>query len=217
MRKQKLTSYVSGLVAAGSILACASVSAETDVYVNAGNPLGAFADHGNAEVGDTITLASADQLTVKSFAFEYFLSQKSGNETAQVFFRAMDGINGTPGSILFSSNVFPLELGQQQAFDATLNVPVTQTFTWSVLFQGIEAGEKAGLIFNNPPSVGSSGDFYWVSPSDPLNPNSGFGRFESGQVDNFAAKVTAVPEPSTWAMLVGGLAWVGFLGYRRKA
>ena len=34
--------------------------------------------------------------------------------------------------------------------------------------------------------------------------------------DAVAAQVAAVPEPSTWAMMILGFAGVGFMGYRRK-
>jgi outer membrane lipase/esterase len=34
--------------------------------------------------------------------------------------------------------------------------------------------------------------------------------------DAFVAQVTAVPEPSTWAMLLLGFAGVGCMAYRRK-
>jgi PEP-CTERM motif len=30
------------------------------------------------------------------------------------------------------------------------------------------------------------------------------------------ANISAVPEPSTWAMMILGFAGVGFLGYRRR-
>jgi outer membrane lipase/esterase len=35
--------------------------------------------------------------------------------------------------------------------------------------------------------------------------------------DAFVAQVTAVPEPSTWAMMILGFAGVGFMAYRRKS
>ncbi|WP_196232408.1 PEPxxWA-CTERM sorting domain-containing protein [Bradyrhizobium japonicum] len=40
--------------------------------------------------------------------------------------------------------------------------------------------------------------------------------FEQVRVD-IAAPVTAVPEPSTWAMMILGFAGVGFLAYRRRS
>jgi PEP-CTERM motif len=37
------------------------------------------------------------------------------------------------------------------------------------------------------------------------------------QIDNVAYNVSAVPEPSTWAMTILGFAGVGFMAYRRKS
>jgi hypothetical protein len=35
-------------------------------------------------------------------------------------------------------------------------------------------------------------------------------------IDNVAFNVSAVPEPSTWAMMILGFAGVGFIAYRRR-
>jgi hypothetical protein len=37
------------------------------------------------------------------------------------------------------------------------------------------------------------------------------------QFDNVGVNVSAVPEPSTWAMMILGFAGIGFMAYRRKA
>jgi len=36
-------------------------------------------------------------------------------------------------------------------------------------------------------------------------------------LDNVTVSVAAVPEPSTWAMMILGFAGVGFMAYRRKS
>jgi hypothetical protein len=41
--------------------------------------------------------------------------------------------------------------------------------------------------------------------------------YEALAIDNIGATVSAVPEPSTWAMMLLGFASVGFAAYRRKA
>jgi hypothetical protein len=38
-----------------------------------------------------------------------------------------------------------------------------------------------------------------------------------GFIDNVTVEVAAVPEPSTWAMLLLGFAGIGFMAYRRKS
>jgi hypothetical protein len=40
---------------------------------------------------------------------------------------------------------------------------------------------------------------------------------ESGNVEIGVAAVAAVPEPSTWAMMILGFAGIGFMAYRRKS
>jgi hypothetical protein len=40
---------------------------------------------------------------------------------------------------------------------------------------------------------------------------------ESGNFEIGVAAVAAVPEPSTWAMMILGFCGIGFMGYRRKA
>jgi hypothetical protein len=37
------------------------------------------------------------------------------------------------------------------------------------------------------------------------------------EADSFTVNIGAVPEPSTWAMLLPGFAGIGFMAYRRKA
>jgi hypothetical protein len=38
-----------------------------------------------------------------------------------------------------------------------------------------------------------------------------------GTIETFSSEVAAVPEPSTWAMMILGFAGVGFMVYRRKS
>ena len=216
---------MTGAVAAVSMLSGVSVLADNISYQNGANYLGQFTDHGNKEVGDQITLATSDNV-ITSFKFEYFLNQASGNEQLQVFFRTMDGPNGTPGSVFYTSDPFPALAGQHAPVNTGMSVVLpSQTFTWSVLFSGIEsgAGEKAGLLFYGGPEVGSSDPtFYWLKPSDNPADVNGWGKetavdLPGSEHNNFGARVTTVPEPGTWALLVGGLTWMGFLGFRRKA
>jgi hypothetical protein len=83
---------------------------------------------------------------------------------------------------------------------------------WTVKFSGIEGSEHAGLLYYNPPTVGSSFDDYW------LNNGTGFQLVDSsGIVDNFAAQVTAVPEPSTIALILAGAGALGAARLRRKS
>ena len=115
---------------------------------------------------------------------------------------------------------------------------LSQTFsdvlgtTYTVSFYGVDGGANgdanaflrvavgaAGVTFNDTVSLFTNGTFTFVGTgSDTLiisaqtNPNEWF-------VDNLSvsgAEVGAVPEPSTWAMMLLGFAGIGFMAYRRS-
>jgi hypothetical protein len=71
------------------------------------------------------------------------------------------------------------------------------------------------VCFNNSASACNPGG----SPStvDVFFPSAVSAILESGNVEIGAAAVAAVPEPSTWAMMILGFAGVGFMAYRRKS
>ena len=48
------------------------------------------------------------------------------------------------------------------------------------------------------------------------HPNLELQTFDNFTIDNLSFGVSAVPEPSTWAMMILGFAGVGFMAYRRK-
>ena len=211
-------------ILAGVTLFGASASASI-VYDNSTTYLGSFTDQGNVEAGDEIQLAGTDR-NMTAFSFEYNLSAStgftlSGNETAELFIRARDGGNGlTPGTILYDSGVISLA-GQQTsagfgtitAANTSVQLPANGDVVWTVKFSGIDANEHAGLLYYNPPTVGSSFDDYWIS-----NGQGGFILVDTdGIVDNFGAQLTAVPEPSTIALILAGASAFGITRIRRKS
>jgi hypothetical protein len=62
------------------------------------------------------------------------------------------------------------------------------------------------------PAVGGSPNF----ESQTYSTDAGFITFLSAESLTFEAIATAVPEPSTWAMMILGFMGVGFMAYRRK-
>jgi hypothetical protein len=201
------------------ITSFASVASAGIVYDNSSTYLGSFTDLGNVEAGDEITITSTAR-TMTDFAFEYYLSPgSSGNETAEFFIRARDGNGGlTPGTVLYDSGSVSLAglqtaagFGTLSANGTSVELPANGNLVWTVKFSGIEGTEHAGLLYYNPPTVGSSFDDYW------LNNGTGFQLVDSaGIVDNFAAQVTAVPEPSTIALILAGAGALGAARLRRK-
>jgi hypothetical protein len=86
------------------------------------------------------------------------------------------------------------------------------------------AGFFFGAADNSPFKIGSSDIvtvpngatalFLGLPDANGFNGPSGFYADNSGAFD---VNVNAVPEPSTWAMLVIGFAGVGFMAYRRRS
>lgn len=175
------------------------------------------------EFGDQINLLAPGQWTVTGFKFDYYLNGTfgiSGNETADLKFYANNGPNGSPGTLLYDSGSFTItkgENGYNTVNDTGLQVQVPGNFTWTVLFGGIEAFETAGLLFYNPPLVGSSLDDYWEKGANGL---WALKRFTptGGPVANFGAQVTAIPVPEPGTIQLGlfaGLVWLGYVARQR--
>ena len=60
-------------------------------------------------------------------------------------------------------------------------------------------------------------DYTFTGFSNLLSATWREGALHTFQVDNIAATVSAVPEPATYGMLLGGLGMLAFLGRRKKA
>jgi hypothetical protein len=53
---------------------------------------------------------------------------------------------------------------------------------------------------------------FWTGPADAI-----FSGTQYGSTDWASANISAVPEASTWAMMILGFLGVGFVSYRRKS
>ena len=213
-----------------SLAFCATGLAQTSsiVYDNSTIDLGkTYSPGNNVEFGDQITLAGTDR-TVTDFKFQYFLGGVASGQTALLRFYANDGPaitktlpDGstvsvpTPGSLLYTSPVLTLGAGFQTAEAQGFAVKVPDTFTWTVTFNGLTADQTAGLQLYDPPLVGSSFLDFWQNSGGTWNTYL----FDNGATPgNFAARVTAVPEPATMAFaLLAGLGWAGYLGFKRRS
>ena len=228
MRNMNTGSNLAACLAA-TVLLGASASAQEVIYENTTGGLNVVSDQGTAQIGDMVSFAGSAR-TVTEFAFEYYVNPSaSGNESFQVFIRNHDGSGGFPGSVIYDSgllNTATITGGLDEngfgTFRATgLSLEVPESVTWSVAFSGFEAGE-GGLRFAGDAEVGMSPRFdngtFGASGSDFYlrMGNEGWEVLTQGElVENFAASFTAVPEPSTWALLIGGLATFGFIRRRK--
>jgi PEP-CTERM motif len=110
-----------------------------------------------------------------------------------------------PGQIVLTPNG-PAQL---QLFQSNGDI----TATTPVVVGGLLAGTNTlELIVNNTFNGIDAGN---CGPSDGLCGNNPSNLSFTGSVNDAVA--SAVPEPSTWAMMILGFAGIGFMGYRRKS
>jgi PEP-CTERM motif len=114
---------------------------------------------------------------------------------------------------------FGLQLGLNEKV-GTIGVPLTSA-TWSVTdkFFTVSTNQiytvtlytyvSANVYFGSNALISS-----FVDPTFTIDPATS----DIGQLDLiFSSNIGAVPEPSTWAMMILGFAGVGFAAYRRKS
>jgi hypothetical protein len=225
MTKNSLT-----LAVAFAALANLSAKAQIIAYDNTTAPQNSVTARGNVEVGDEINLTTG-AATLTDFQFEYnYTGPVDGNPAATGILRfyAKDGDAGAlqdvlPGTLLFESAPFTLLDGFHQGAVNGLSLSVPGTFIWTVDFDGIVGtGDNAGLLFYNGVGVGGgpgqSFDDHWEFVGEVSNPTPHWVLTDTpGLIDNFGARVTVVPEPTTIGLLLGGAAVLGLAVRRRKA
>jgi hypothetical protein len=233
------TTFKTAVCLTASVLMGASASAAV-IYDNTETFQGIVTSEPNGtEIGDVVVFGGTDRI-LTGFQFEYFVGGNTGgNEMAQIFLRAMDGpqIEGTtttlPGTLLWSSSTFNIESGYHTVNIDGLQLGVGNSVAWTVVFTGIDAhpetpaadDESAGLLFYldtntqggvNPTffdAVAGSQQHYTVRRGSD-------GTWEllnhPQVVDNLGARFTAIPEPGTWVLLLGGLATLGLVRRRKS-
>jgi hypothetical protein len=120
---------------------------------------------------------------------------------------------GLPGSLtlLGSGDIIPV--GNEFVTASISPVALTAGVTYFVAFQNIN-GIYVNATEGGPISTGlyydeSGGLTFDRGPDGVATPGFGF-------VAEFFGTIPAVPETSTWAMLLLGFAGIGFMAYRRK-
>jgi hypothetical protein len=165
------------------------------------------------------------------FRFEYWGTTTSPGDTfegdvgARIRFYYNDGPpvpdvpgSATPSTIFYDSGLFALQPTSRATFAFTnfvigATVPLTDdlpdTFTWSIQFSGLAAGEAAGVTLYSPPTIGNSFTDYWSN-------DGGIWSLQTNSVPaDFAAQFVAVPEPSSIVLFGLGLAGVLVIARRR--
>ena len=128
----------------------------------------------------------------------------------------------------------PAVLSMQQLDFGTVSILITvaaPVTAFSLNFGTFDGFDVAFLINGHTITSGSTGDINKLDSSFYYQPNDFFGVSDltpfttvlvSSEDENlylnnvaFGAAVSAIPEPSTWAMMMLGFAGLGFLAYRR--
>lgn len=203
------------------------------IYENVGGATGqSTAAVNDIPLGDIISFAGTER-TLTTVSFEYFLSPtRSGNEMATFSLWALDGgtVDGTalPGTQLYTSPTFSISTGTSAEGFGTFNVEdigftVPDSVAWTVTFTGLDTGESAGLLFHNDATgIGTNPTFLDSTTSAQEHftvrreANGSWSLLNhDGVIDNLGIQFQAVPEPTTWALMIGGLAMMGFLRRRK--
>ncbi|MEH2515735.1 hypothetical protein V1279_001308 [Bradyrhizobium sp. AZCC 1610] len=111
---------------------------------------------------------------------------------------------------LISFEVYSTDNGKKNPFDATLQSSTSNTDQLSPLFSA-QALPTDWTFYSAMFTAGAAGPYTFAlnfNPSFRGSPDSDF------VIDDISIK--AVPEASTWAMMILGFLGVGFLGYRRR-
>jgi hypothetical protein len=190
------------------------------VYDNTANPdplaQQFFPNPTGLEFGDQVNLLGTDR-TLSQFSFYYFFSGATAStQSVTVRMYANLGIN-PPVTPFYTSDPIPLSTGANGFNNQTINFPLASnvitlpdTFTWTVQFSNLAAGQTGGLLLYGPPNVGSSFNDFWQNDGTAWS----LMQINNGNTPaNFAAQFSAVPEPGVLAL--GGLGALLLAGLRR--
>jgi hypothetical protein len=215
-----------------------NAGAQTFIYNNSTNDLSTRFSPGTLEVGDEIILAGTERY-LQSFTFEYWGTNTAnpaafaGTIQAQVKIYLNDGaaFNGylSPGTVLYDSGLFSVPSPTSRStltFSAGSDFAPGGLFlgpgpggslltnlTWSIKFSGLGGTDAVGIDLYSPPVVGGNYPDYWEN-------NGGWVLQTNSVAVNFAATMTATPEPSVVALGIAGgvavLAWHRLLRRRNS-
>ncbi|HWA82970.1 MAG TPA: PEP-CTERM sorting domain-containing protein [Fimbriimonadaceae bacterium] len=168
-----------------------------------------------AEGGDQVTLGGTDR-AVTNIDILFYSLWDAGTADVTVNFYKNDGVGGAPGTLLWTSGTMAgmsHVQGLQTYSFAVPSVVVPNTFTWTLgLANRTGSTGDIGPALADPPTVGSSGDFFWYMGSGGWA-TTGWG---GSPVANFGARITAAPVPEPAAFGVLGVGVVALLRRRGR-
>lgn len=210
---------IGGLLA--SVFAASSLMAAgvgPTVYQHSGS--GNFSYTTAAEYGDEVVLQGWERV-ITGFEFDYDANYSlAGGLVFSLYEQNGPVISGaaSPGSLIYSTTL-DISSGRNTVvldFGVDYSNMIPGRLTYTVKFAGLLPGRTGGLIApGGTPVVGLSANDFWEKTGP--GPNDwALKVFAPGSPSaNFAAKITAVPEPGTVALMVAGAGLV-LLAVRRK-
>jgi len=185
---------------------------------------GVVAGKGPLEFGDDLTLTGTARL-VNHFVFQYF-GDIADNVVAMATLRfyANDAIipgksSLAPGSLLWQSDPFKVAKGDNIATVNVPNIPVGDTFTFSLEVPGLAGVSGNQFLLHTTTraaDVGKSFNDLWVK-SGAVWSLLQLGSPAGSQRADFAVQISAVPEPSSLALGGLGALTFGWFALRRRS
>lgn len=193
----------------GASYAQSVVYSNTTTFLNNDMPLLPEWRNDSAEAGDEVWLGgTARTVTGLKMIFNY-RGTEPGTIDLRVRFRTLDEFTNLPGDAFFESDLIQgvqTLAGLNEYNIAIPDVVVPDHFVWTVQAYNRQGSVgELGPAYYNPPSVGFSDDFFWLS--DMGSPWTQY-TWGGDPYANFGAEITAVPEPASILLLAGGIAAV---------
>lgn len=166
------------------------------------------------EVGDDVWLVGSDRTVTELSVLLTHRGNLLGTFDARIRLRSVVEETQTPGDFFYDSGIIsglPIISGINKYTFSLPGVTVPDHMVWTIqAFNRQGAEGEFGPSYFNPATVGFSDDFFWMASSaTDWTPYSWGG----DPYANFAARITAVPEPATILCLTAGL---GLIARRRK-
>ncbi len=176
------------------------------IYESIESPV--FVGYGIADIewGDEINLAGEERTAIELLLG---LAGWAGPGTSDIMASIYenDGPAGEPGTLLWETSLDDVQFSVNFPFLTYVSFPipsvtVPDTITWTVEFSDVAGGPDFAVLVGElvgPPSIGSSAPWYW------FHDQGSWHRFDSPGDETFAARLTAVPEPTTLSLLLLGV------------
>jgi hypothetical protein len=221
----KLKMVGCGVAALGAALLVSNVANAATVYLAPEDSTNQIGFSGNSGVngggaygvGNTITLAGPETLsTVDLFGY-------AGGGSLPIEIDLYSGSDPNTGTLIGSAEATPTGNGYTTEVFDFAGVVVPKTLTYIVSIVG-NTGSYDDSFTNwqqftgntGAPTIGSSGDM-WYGSSDSFVTDNSYAVDTGAKTNTLAAEFNAVPEPSTWAMMLIGLGGLGMAMRGRRA